>query len=441
MAKLPKTKISKPSRRTLIQFVAFGILMGGAAFYLMKPGADANRAKTAARNHTVKAKPVRKAAVERPAPPKQKPVQSAAKPPAAKAPAATKKPAPPAKAEAPEKAAPAKKPAPAEKPAAVKTAPAVKTAAATPEAPAKPPVVRSAADDKQTKPPVRKASASTPAKPEPDATPKKPAAKAAPKQPAPVMRKKPAGTPLVPHQAFYSVKAYEIGSRSKTPVKQGEGELHYRLYCGRWTFRSSAELQPVSKDDGAPESFAIVHRQSKDGRSYSVKYTTFEDRTWSVTTSQASLTAAGEGEAFAESASERRLIALPKGAVFPVTYLNKLLMAAKADKYNYQSIAYGSARPFMLLRVVAQIGPSKIKPSGKIPAVLRSKKVWRIDYVYTDAAEPDRSRTFKASVAINEHGVILWREMDYGGLRLVYKLENVVEAPAIPCREKKSPGK
>ena len=437
MAKLPKPKISMPPRRKLIQFVAFGILMGGAAFYLMKSGtkggADANRTKVAAKSRTVETKPVRKAAAERPAPPKQKPVQSAAKPPAAKPPAAPNQPAAPAKAEAPAKSAPAKKPA------AVKQPPAVKKAAATPDAPAKPAPVRSAAADRQAEPPVKKASAATTVKPEPDATPKKATAKAQPKQPVPTVRKKPAGLPLVPHQAFYSVKAYEIGSRSKTPVKQGEGELHYRLYCGRWTFRSTAELQPVTKDDGAPESFAIVHRQSKDGRSYSVKYTTFEDRTWSVTTSQASLTTAGEGEAFAESASERRLIALPKGAVFPVTYLNQLLEAAKAGKYDYQSIAYGSARPFMLLRVVAQIAPSKIKASAKIPAVLRSKKIWQIDYVYTDAAAPDRSRTFKASIAINEHGVILWREMDYGALRLVYKLENVVEAPDIPCREKKSP--
>lgn len=399
MPKLPKPKFARPSRRTLLQVVAFFILIGGAAFYLTKPGADASRNKQAAKSRTVKGKPARKAAVRRRAPRAQKAVQTSVLPAVrtADAPAQVK-------------------------PKIVRTA--VKPGKA------KPKVIRAAAKPRTGRPPVAKAAASSQAK-------KK--AKAAPRKPPVVVAKKPSRPPLTPHQAFYSVKAYPIGSRSKRPVKQGEGEIRYRLYCNRWTFRSSVELQPVGKDDGAPESFTIVHREAEDGGRYSVRYTTFEDRKWSVTTARAAFKASGEGEAFAESASERRLIALPKGAIFPVAYMNRLLAAARAGKSDYIAIAYGKTRPFLLLRVVAQIGPAKVRRKTKIPAALGSKEIWRIDYIYTDAAAPDRARPFKASVAINEHGVVLWREMDYGALRLVYTLENVVEAPRSPCREKKKP--
>lgn len=359
--KKSKPKPSKARRRTLVQVVAFLMLLGGAAFYLMKPDAGAKRAGQAANSRTAKSNPDRTAPVQRAEQKKTAPRQTAAAPP--------KKPAPPAR-----------------KRLSVKEAAAIHNG-----------------DKLGDRPPLRKP-----------------------------------GMMLVPHQAQYSVRAFVIGVKQKQPMMTGQGELRYMLYCGEWTFVSNARLKPTIKGLLERQGFWIIHHESEDGQRYRVKSKSHEGRRWYEATGTAKINRPGIGEAFAEASTERRLIALPEGTIFPVTYLNQMLKAAMAGKREFRSVAYGKSSPFLLLRVDARISPAKPKVTGRVPKLLRSDKVWRVDYTYRDADAPDQARPFRTSIIINEYGVTLWTEMDYGSLRLVSTLDNVDLVPRGPCRKQKN---
>lgn len=376
--KAEKPERSRPTRRTLVQVVAFLMLLGGAAFYLMKPNTDANRSGQATSSWTDRGKAERRAAVQRPGQKKPGQREPAAAPPAATAPQPTT-------------SANGKAPPPQKTTASRKNRMSLKEAAAIHNG-----------DKLGDRPPLRKP-----------------------------------GMMLVPHQAQYLVRAFVIGVKQKHPAMTGPGELKYMLYCGEWTFQSNARLQPTITGLPATRAYMIIHRESEDGQRYRVNSRSWEGRTWYEATGRAKLGKDGVGEAFVEASTERRLIALPQGTVFPVTYLNRLLKAAMAGKTEFRSVAYGKSSPFLLLRVDARISPAKPKVTGRIPGLLRSKRVWRVDYTYRDANSPDRTHPFRTSIIINEYGVTLWTEMDYGRLRLVSTLANVDLVPRGPCRKKK----
>ncbi len=140
---------------------------------------------------------------------------------------------------------------------------------------------------------------------------------------------------IMPHRATYKIEVSSIlGKKLKgvwppRPVGAGTETIELRQTCHGWRYRETVSTTMKSGARPSVSRYTLTWFEGSDGRRF-----TFEERRdhgakTEKTTATASIARGGQNDAVIVDKGKRRVMTLPDGTIFPMTFLRRILSAAR----------------------------------------------------------------------------------------------------------------
>jgi hypothetical protein len=244
---------------------------------------------------------------------------------------------------------------------------------------------------------------------------------------------------IIPYKATYKIEVSSLrGKKLKSvwpprPVGDGSETIELRQTCHGWRYRETVSTTMTSGARPAVSKYTVTWFEGSDGRRFTFEERRDDGAKTEKTTATASIARGGKNEAVIVDKGKRRTMTLPDGTIFPMTFLRRILSAARNGDDSVSALVFNGRFHKQLGRTEYRIERADKPGLDRLPNDLKASKAWRLERAYYRAPSGISDNTLFVDTRAG-NGVLLKRDYYYRDIEVHWLLRSASKLPRPKCR-------